>query len=60
MNLTGAIIFLAMFVAFAWLTESRAGKSAIGAVRVAAGNLFIAVAVVAGVALFGLFVMRLI
>lgn len=59
-HLTGLILFLALFAFFAWLTESRAGKDAIGVARVAGGNLFIAVAVTAGLILFGLFVMRLI
>lgn len=59
-QLTGFILFLVIFAAFAWLTESRSGKAAVGAARVAVGNLFIAIAVMAGVALFGLFVVRLI
>lgn len=59
-QLTGFLLFLALFAFFAWLTESRSGKRAIGAARVAGGNLFIVIAVTAGLILFGLFVMRLI
>lgn len=59
-NLIGLALFLVLFAAFAWLTESRSGKSAVGVARTLSGRLFVALAVSAGIVLFGLFVMRLI
>jgi hypothetical protein len=59
-QLAGLILFAALFAFFAWLTESRSGKSAVSFARVASGRLFVAIAVTAGLLLFGLFVLRLI